>query len=201
VKSINKESEVDLDEFEFRTQPWFDQSTFQGFSGAIPLKTMVVHCFDPRAVEIPQAVAERLGGEVYPGENILDDAGNRVGHTRTLFALSNAGGRAAAAVEAVALMDHLFDLQNVVVVHHSFCGQTAITPDQLINRVRDHHGADVSDLFDRDSLSIADFNESVRYDIALLRQSPAVPKNIKLYGFFYEINSGKLIELARDIPA
>jgi len=35
--------------------------------------------------------------------------------------------------------------------------------------------------------------ESLNYDIRLLRQSPAVPKHIKLYGFFYEISSGKFV--------
>ena len=29
----------------------------------------------------------------------------------------------------------------------------------------------------------------------LLRDSPAVPKHVKLYGFFYEMNSGELIEV------
>jgi carbonic anhydrase len=35
----------------------------------------------------------------------------------------------------------------------------------------------------------------------LLRASPAITKHIKLYGFFYEISSGKLTEVMRDIPA
>ena len=42
--------------------------------------------------------------------------------------------------------------------------------------------------------------ESLNYDIKLLRSSPAVPKHIKLYGFFYEISTGKLTEVVRDIP-
>ncbi|HKR39805.1 MAG TPA: hypothetical protein VJU59_09005 [Paraburkholderia sp.] len=46
-----------------------------------------------------------------------------------------------------------------------------------------------------------DFEESLNYDIKLLRASPAVPKHVKLYGFFYEISSGKLTEVVRDIPA
>ena len=56
-------------------------------------------------------------------------------------------------------------------------------------------------MFDHDSLAIMDFEKSIKYDIELLRSSPAVPNNIKLYGFFYEISSAKLIEVARDIPA
>jgi carbonic anhydrase len=46
-----------------------------------------------------------------------------------------------------------------------------------------------------------DYEKSLRYDVGLLRSSPAVPKNIKLYGFFFDINSGKLTEVVRDIPA
>ena len=55
-------------------------------------------------------------------------------------------------------------------------------------------------MFDRDNLAIMDFEESLNYDIKLLRSSPAVPKHVKLFGFFYEINSGKLTEVVRDIP-
>jgi carbonic anhydrase len=188
-------------EFEFRTQPWFDQSKFQGFNQLIPMKTIVIYCFDPRAAEIPQAVAKHFRDEVYPGENILDEAGNRIGSTRTLFTLTNAGGRALGALQSIATMDYLFNYQNVVVVHHSFCGATALTPEVLINKFRDQHHTDISMLFDHDSLSIPHFEDSIKYDIELLRSSPAVPKRIKLYGFFYEINSGKLTEVAQDIPA
>ena len=43
------------------------------------------------------------------------------------------------------------------------------------------------------------FEKSLKYDVDLLRRSPAVPKHVNLYGFFYEINSGKLIEVVKDI--
>ena len=72
-------------QFELRTQPWFDQATFVGWNHAIPMKTLVIYCFDPRASEIPNAVARQLGDEVYPGENILDSEGHRVGHRAIQF--------------------------------------------------------------------------------------------------------------------
>ena len=59
-------------EYEYRKQSGFDMNAFKGANQAIPMKTLVIHCFDPRAAEIPQAVAAYLGDEVYPGENILD---------------------------------------------------------------------------------------------------------------------------------
>jgi carbonic anhydrase len=188
-------------DYEYRNQPGFDMNTFDGANQAIPMKTLVIHCVDPRAIEIPQAVAKFLGDEVYPGEIITDENGARVGSTQTLFVATNAGGRAAFALETVAAMDYIFDVKNVVVVHHSFCGTTTLTPELIVEEFHDHHHADISTMFDHDSLAIMDFEKSLKYDIELLRSSPAVPKQINLYGFFYEISSGKLTEVVRDIPA
>jgi carbonic anhydrase len=188
-------------EFETRKQPWFDEANFKGFNFAIPMKTLVIYCVDPRASDAPRKVAEYFGDEVYPGETILDEAGNRVGSTRTIFGVTNGGGRAASALMTVAEMDYLFHVQNVVVVHHSFCGTSSYMAERLSKKFRDDYHADISTLFDRQSLAIADFEKSLGYDLELLRSSPAVPKHVKLYGFFYEINSGKLIEVVRDIPA
>ena len=188
-------------DYEYRNLPGFDMKAFEGANQAIPMKTLVIYRLDPRAVEIPHAVAEYFGDEVYPGEIITDENGTRVGSTRTLFTATNAGGRAAFALEVVAAMDYLFHVKNVVVVHHSFCGTTTLTPELMVQKFHDHHHADISTMFDRNSLAIMDFEESLNYDIKLLRASPAVPKHVKLYGFFYEISSGKLTEVVRDIPA
>jgi len=188
-------------EYEFRNQPWFDQDDFKGFNQAIPMKTMVICCFDPRATEVPQVIADHFGDEVYPGRNILDEQGNKIGHTRTLFAVYCAAGRAASALQSVATMDYLFDVQKVVVVHHSFCGATAFRPDQIIGKYHDCHHADISTAFDHGSLAIMNYEESLKHDVKLLRDHPAVPKKVQLYGFFYEMNKGDLIEVVRDVPA
>ena len=188
-------------EFETRTQSWFNESKFDGFNFAIPMRTLVIYCVDPRASDVPEAVAKYFGDEIYPGEMLLDEAGNRVGSTRTIFTVTNGGGRAASALMTIAEMDYLFHVQNVVVVHHSFCGTSSYMPESVSERFRNNNHADISTLFDQDSLAIRDFEKSLRYDLELLRSSPAVPKYVKLYGLFYEINSGKLIEVVKDIPA
>ena len=101
----------------------------------------------------------------------------------------------------MAAMDYIFDVKNVVVVHHWFCGTTTLTAELMVEEFHNHHHAEISTLFDHDSLAIMDFEELLNYDIKLLRSSSAVPKHIKLYGFFYEISSGRLTEVVRDIPA
>ncbi|MET8430611.1 carbonic anhydrase [Nocardia sp. NPDC004860] len=192
---------MDLSRYEFRTQPWFDASHFTGFGEVIPMKTLVIHCFDPRATEIPHAVAKHLPDEVYPGEDIHDQAGNKVGSTRTLFTLTNGGGRAIDALLAIATLDYLFQMKNVAVVHHSFCGASAFTAEQFTEWYKERHGTDLTKFYDQQDLAVSHFDESIKRDVELLRNSPVIPKHINLYGFFYEINSGELTEMVRDIPA
>jgi carbonic anhydrase len=186
-------------EYAFSAMPGFDESSFRKlFAQAIDLKTIVIHCFDPRAVEIPEAVARRFPGEVYPGENVFDEAGNKVGHTRTLFAVSVAGGRAVAGLQSMSTMEHLFGFENVVVVHHSYCGATSFTTDGMLDAYEHEHGVDISSEYDRGSISITDYEASLNYDVALVRASPGVPKHVNVFGFFYNIDTGELIEVVRD---
>jgi carbonic anhydrase len=190
----------DFKKFLFNAQPGYNEPTFrEAFSRAITLNTVVIYCFDPRAREIPKVVAERFG-DVYPGENILDAAGNRVGHTATLCPVSVAGGRAIATLQSITTVEHLFGIENIVVVHHSYCGATSFTTGGIIDAFNQEHGVDISPEFDHDSLCITDFEKSLKYDVALLRSSPGVPKHVNIYGFFYNIDTGEPIEVARDIP-
>ena len=59
-----------FDQFAFSAQPSFDEAaTRKAFSQAVPLKTLVIFCYDPRAAEILNAVAKLFDDEVYPGEH------------------------------------------------------------------------------------------------------------------------------------
>jgi carbonic anhydrase len=82
-------------ELETGTQPWVDESKFDGFNFAIQMKSLVIYCVDPCAPDIPQAVAKYFNDEIYPGAMPLDEAGNQFGSTRTMFTVTNGGGRAA----------------------------------------------------------------------------------------------------------
>jgi carbonic anhydrase len=189
----------DINKLTFRAQPGFDEAALRkGLPSAIPLKTIVIHCFDPRATEIPEVVAKHLGTEVYPGQLIHNEAGSRVGSTATLFPLTVAGGRAISALQSLSTMEFLFGIQNVVVVHHSFCGATAFTADSIIDAFKHDHGIDISHEYDRNSLAIENFETSLKYDVELIRKAPGVPKHINISGYFYNIDNGELIEVVKD---
>jgi carbonic anhydrase len=89
-----RECEMNLDTYVFSKQPGFvETKTRKAFKQAVPLRTVVLYCYDPRAVNIPRAVAKALPGEVYPGEIVLDEKGRKVASTTTIFAVVVAGGR------------------------------------------------------------------------------------------------------------
>ena len=189
-----------FDRYAFSAQPLFDEAeTRKAFSKAVPLKTLVIYCYDPRAAEIPNAVAKLFGDEVFPGDIILDGSGNRVASTTTIFPVIVAGGRAVDALRSITVAQHLFGIQNIVVVHHSHCGATSFTADGIINAYEHEHQVDISKLYDRSSMCITDYEASLKYDTALVRSHAGTPKHVDIFGYFYDIDTGALTEVVRDI--
>ena len=60
------------------------------------------------------------------------------------------------------------------------------------------HHADIADLYERGSICIEDYEASLKRDTALVRASAGTPKHVNILGFFYDIDTGKLIEVVRD---
>jgi carbonic anhydrase len=123
----------------------------------------------------------------------------RVASSTTIFPVVVAGGRAVDALRSITVAQHLFGLQNIVVVHHSHCGATTFTPDGIIDAYRHEHGADISDLYDRGNICIDEFEASLKRDAALIRSHPGTPKHVNIFGYFFDIDTGALTEVVKDI--
>ena len=189
-----------FDRYAFSAQPSFNEAaTREAFSHAIPLKTLVIYCYDPRAAEIPHVVAKLFGDEVFPGEIILDGAGNRVASSTTIFPVIVAGGRAVDALRSITVAQHLFGIQNIVVVHHSHCGATSFTADGIIEAYEHEHHLDISELYPRSSICITDYEASLTHDTALIRSHDGTPRHVNIFGYFYDIDTRTLTEVVRDI--
>jgi carbonic anhydrase len=188
-----------FDRYAFSAAPSFDEAaTRRAFARAVPLRTLVISCYDPRAAEVPAAVAKLFGDEVFPGEVIRDDQGKRVASSTTLFPVIVAGGRAIDALRSITVAQHLFGIRNIVVVHHSQCGGTTFTADGIIRAWQHEHGADIAGLYDRNSICIRDYEASLKHDTALLRAHPGTPQHAAIFGYFYDIDTGTLTEVVRD---
>jgi carbonic anhydrase len=190
-----------FDRYAFSAQPSFNEAaTREAFSHAVPLKTLVIYCYDPRAAEIPEVVAKLFGDEVFPGEIILDGSGNRVASSTTIFPVIVAGGRAVDALRSITVAQHLFGIQNILVVHHSHCGATTFTADGIIEAYGHEHHLDISNLYPRSSICISDYEVSLKHDTALIRSHDGTPRHVNIFGYFYDIDTRTLTEIVRDIP-
>ncbi len=187
-----------FDAYTFSKQPSYDEPTVRKeFAKAAPLRTVVIYCYDPRVVDIPAAVARELG-EVYPGDIITDPQGNRIAVTTSLFRVVVAGGRAIDALRSVTVAQHLFGIKNVVIVHHTYCGATSFTTDGIIDAYKHEHDADISTIYERESISISDFVTSLEHDTRLMRESKGTPQHVNIYGYLYDIDTKELSLVVED---
>ena len=190
---------MDLDTYAFSKQPGFVEAEMRKrFKKAVPLRTVIVYCYDPRAVNIPHAVAKAMPGEVYPGDIVLDEQGRKVASTTTIFPVVVAGGRAVDALRSITVAQHLFGIENIVVVHHTYCGATSFTPEGLIKAFHNEHGVDISALYDRGNIAIADYESSLIRDTRLLRESKGTPKHVNIFGYLFNIDTEGLTLIVED---
>src|SRR5262245_1538722 len=96
-----------FDAYAFSKQPGYAERTVRrAFAKAVPLRTVVVYCYDPRAVGIPAAVAKEFG-DVFPGTIVRGEAGQKAASTTTLFEVVVAGGRAIDALRSEIGREHV----------------------------------------------------------------------------------------------
>jgi len=190
---------VEFDRFVYSQSPGYNERSMRAaFKNAVPLRTIVIFCYDPRAAQIPFELARIWPEEVYPGELLLDETGNKVGSTATIFPIVVAGGRAIDGLRSITTAQHLFGVRNIVVAHHTFCGTTSFTADGLIDAFQIEQGTDVSAVYEKESLAIHDLCSSLKHDVNLLRASAGVPKTINIYGYLFNIDTDEFTLIVQD---
>ncbi len=191
-------STLNFDRYVFSKHPQYDETSVRTeFAKAVPLKIVVIYCYDPRATGISAAVA-RVFGEVYPGNVITDAQGNKVASMSSMFEVVVAGGRAVDALRSITVAQHLFGVEITVIVHHTQCGATSYTVDGIIDAYRHEHGSDISDTYERRSVAISDYVESLNHDTRLIRESTGTPKHIDICGYAYNIDTNALSLVTED---
>jgi carbonic anhydrase len=142
-----------------------------------------------------------MPGEVYPGKIVTDENGKKIASTATVFPVVVAGGRAVDALRSITVAQHLFGIQNIVVVHHTYCGATSFTPQGLIQAFKKEQGADISTLYDRGNIAIADYESSLKRDTRLVRGSQGTPKDVNIFGYLFNIDTDALTLVVEDRAA
>jgi carbonic anhydrase len=108
--------------------------------------------------------------------------------------IRNAGGRAQDALRSLVISQQLLGTREIVVLHHTDCGMLTFTNEQLAAKIAADLGVNVAG---QDFLPFADLEQSVRDDVAFLRNSPLIPKDIPISGAIYDVRTGRVHEVAR----
>ena len=125
--------------------------------------------------------------------------------------IRNAGGRASDdAIRSLVISHKLLGTREWFVIHHTDCGMETFTNEimgDLLASSLEPASVDESGWHDHgegpgspagreiDWLTIADRAASVSEDVARIRAHPLVPGNLPIYGFIYEVESGRLVEV------
>src|SRR5262249_3232274 len=123
---------------------------------------------------------------------VWDEQGKKIASTTTIFPVVVAGGRAVDALRSITVAQHLFGIKNIVVVHHTYCGATSFTPEGLIKAFNAEQGVDISRLYERRNLAIADYKSSLQSDTRLFREWKGTPKKVNIYGYLFNIDTEEL---------
>lgn len=108
--------------------------------------------------------------------------------------IRNAGGRAQDALRSLVISQQLLGTREIVVLHHTDCGMLTFTNEQLAAKIASELGVNVEG---RDFLPFADLEKSVRDDVAFLRNSPLIPKDVPISGAIYDVRTGRVHEVVR----
>jgi carbonic anhydrase len=108
--------------------------------------------------------------------------------------IRNAGGLASDdAVRSVVISHTLLGTTEVVVIGHTDCGMLTFTNEQLRGQIREHRGVDAEHL---DFQPFDDVEARVAASVRRLRETPLLPDDYGVQGFVYEVETGRLREVA-----
>ncbi len=102
----------------------------------------------------------------------------------------NPGGRVTApAVEALVLGVHLLNVNRILVIPHTRCAMTASTQEELRESVGRSAGQDVTW---QEFEVVEDQMAALDEDVAKIRSHPLIPDTVKVGGFLYDVDTGRI---------
>ena len=125
--------------------------------------------------------------------------------------IRNAGGRATDdAIRSLVISHKLLGTQEWFVIHHTNCGMEFFADDVIADLLEDdlstasfdgktwsnphHHGGHAAGHFIKWH-TIKNQPDSVTQDVRRIREHPLVPTNVPVYGYVYDVRTGRLEEV------
>ena len=108
--------------------------------------------------------------------------------------IRNAGGRASDdAIRSLVISYKLLGTREFFVIHHTDCGMQSFTNEVMRGLLASSLQTAEGEFIEW--LTIRDPQQAVIADVARIRNHPLIPRSIPIYGFVYDVHSGKLTEV------
>jgi len=139
-----------------------------GFDGVARAGVAIVTCMDSRIVPLAML-------------------GLRLGDAKIF---RNPGGRVTPqALEALVLGAHLLGVERVLVIPHTRCAMASATEAELHERVSESAGVDATW---QPFHVVPDQLAALAEDVERVRSHPLIPERVKVGGFLYDVDTGRL---------
>jgi len=114
-------------------------------------------------------------------------------HEGDAHVIRNAGGVITDdEIRSLSISQRLLGTEEIMLIHHTDCGMLTFRDDDFRRQLQDETGIKPewpAETFD-------DLDEDVRQSIARIKASPFIPKKDQVRGFVYEVETGRLREVA-----
>ena len=96
-------------------------------------------------------------------------------------------------IRSLAISQRLLGTKEIILIHHTDCGMLTFHDDEFRRSIQDDTGIKPEWAAE----AFPDLDEDVRQSIARIEASPFVPLKDSIRGFVYEVETGRLREVAR----
>lgn len=107
--------------------------------------------------------------------------------------IRNAGGSAREALRSILISQQLLGTREIILVKHTGCGMLTFTNEDAHALVSQQLGTTAAaEIATLDFLPFSNLEEAVKEDVAFLKKQSAVPKDVGISGWVYEVETGKV---------
>jgi carbonic anhydrase len=95
-------------------------------------------------------------------------------------------------IRSLAISQRLLGTEEIMLIHHTDCGMLTFKDDDFRRQLQDETGVKpewAAEAFD-------DLDDDVRQSVARIKASPFIPRKDAVRGFVYDVESGRLREVA-----
>jgi carbonic anhydrase len=95
-------------------------------------------------------------------------------------------------IRSLAISQHLLGTEEIILIHHTDCGMLTFKDEEFTSRLEQEAGQRP----EWSPRAFGDLEQDVRDSIRRIQESPFIPRKENVRGFVYEVETGRLREVA-----